>query len=83
MARTLDEVLAKVTEANTKGDGIKELIAGLRQQVKDALANAGKLSPEDQAKLDAIFDQAAGVSDDIDQALTANTNPTPDTVDNV
>lgn len=72
MAHTLDETLAAVTAESAKDDSIIALLAGLKQQLADALANAN-LSPENQAKVDAIFDQATANAAKIDTAITANT----------
>lgn len=73
---TLDEVLAKVTEANTKEDSIIALVSGLKQQLADALAGV-TLPPAVQAKVDAIFDQASQDVTKIDAALAANVAPAP------
>lgn len=69
---TLDEVLAAVTETDTKLDGITALITGLRQQVADVLASTN-LSPAMQAKVDEIFAKATANNTEIDTALEANT----------
>lgn len=55
---TLDEVLAAVQSQETMIDGISTLIAGLKQQLADALAGSGALTPEVQAKIDQIFAEA-------------------------
>lgn len=71
---TLDQVLQKVTDQDTALDSVRELIVGLRQQLKDALANAN-LSPENQAKVDAIFAAAEKNSAEIVEALAENVPP--------
>lgn len=76
---TLDEILAKVIEQDTRLDSVRELIIGLRQQVKDLLAQIGGISPENQAKIDAIFVQAQKNSAEIEEAIAENTPPTDDT----
>jgi len=68
--RTLDEVLAKVTEQTTALDSVKSLIVGLKQQLEEALS--GVLTPDQQAKVDAIFAAAETNSDKITEALNAN-----------
>lgn len=72
MAQTLDEVLQAVTDESTVDDSIIALLNGISQQLKDALAGA-TLSPESQAKVDAIF---AGINQNkqkVADAVTANT----------
>lgn len=76
MDKTLDEVLVLVTAQDTALDSVRELIAGLRQQLADALANAN-LSPENQAKVNAVFDGLEKNSAEIVEALAANTPPAP------
>ncbi|KAL0630333.1 hypothetical protein Q9L58_010819, partial [Maublancomyces gigas] len=51
---TLDEVLADVTEEGTKLDSLSAFIAGLKQQIADALAGV-TLPPPVQQKIDAVF----------------------------
>ncbi len=70
---TLDETLAAVQAEKTADDSIIALLAGLKQQLADALANAN-LSPENQAKVDAIFAQATDNAAEINAALQP---PTP------
>lgn len=74
MARNFDEVLEEVKAAHGLTKSLVVLIGQLRQQVLDALANVS-LSPEDQAKLDAVFDEAHESAADAAAAL--NTNPAP------
>lgn len=71
---TLDETLAAVTAEDTKVDSIIALVAGLKQQLADALAGT-TLPPATQAKIDAIFSQATASAGKIDTAITANTPP--------
>lgn len=73
---TLDQVLADITEENTRLDSIAALIGGLRQQLADALSGAN-LPPEVQAKVDAIFTAAEANKGKIDDALNANTPAPP------
>lgn len=54
---TLDQILADVTEEKTAIDGLSTFIAGLKQQLADALAGAG-ITPAVQAQIDAIFSGA-------------------------
>jgi hypothetical protein len=73
---SLDETLAKVTEANSKADSLIALTAGIKAQLDEALADVN-LTAEQQAKVDAIFGEAAASVDEIDAAISANTPPTP------
>lgn len=72
MMPTLDEVLAKVTEESTKIDSLATLTAGLKQQLADALADVN-LTPEQQAKVDAIFAGITGNEQKVVDAIDANT----------
>ncbi len=73
---TLDDVLDDVTNESTQIAGISTLIAGLKQQLADALAGT-TLPPATQAKVDAIFAQAEKNKADIATALAANTPAAP------
>ncbi len=72
---TLDQVLKDVTDESTAIASVSALIAGLKQQLADALAGT-TLSPATQAQVDAIFTQAEANKTAIATALAANT-PTP------
>lgn len=72
---SLDEVLADVTAETTSLDSIATLIAGLKQQVTDALSGT-TLPPAVQSKVDAIFTAAETNKQKIAAALAANV-PTP------
>lgn len=65
---TLDDVLAKMGELDTRLDSVSALIAGLRQQVADAMSGA-VLPPVMQEKVDAVFDAAEARVAEIDMAL--------------
>lgn len=65
---TLDDVLAEVTKETTAIGGVTALIAGLRQQIADAL-NTHTIPPAVQAKVDAIFAAATANNAAIAQAL--------------
>lgn len=71
---SLDEVLQDVTDESTKLDSLSTLIAGLKQQVADALAGT-TLPPAVQAKVDAVFAGAEANKAKIDAALNANVTP--------
>lgn len=65
---TLDQVIEKMADIDTRLDSVAALIAGLRQEVKDALSGA-TLPPAVQAKVDAVFDSATARVAEIDAAL--------------
>jgi hypothetical protein len=79
MMATLDEVLAGVTEENTKVDSLLALLAGIKQQLDDALASPGAgtiLPPDVQAKVDAIFAAVTDAKTKVQAAIDANTTGT-------
>lgn len=88
MAKTLQDVLDAVRAENTRVASVLALIAGLRQQLKDAAAGDGA---EAQAKIDEIMDSLSKEAGALDMALTttaageparagngADTGPLPD-----
>lgn len=90
MAKTLQDVLDAVRAENTRVASVLALIAGLRQQLKDAIAAAGD-GAEAQAKIDEIMDSLSKEAGALDMALTttaageparagngADTGPLPD-----
>lgn len=70
---TLDETLAKVTEQGDRLDSLLAFVSGLKKQLEEALA--GQLTPEMQAKIDAIFTEAEENRAKIDEALNVNVPP--------
>ena len=73
---TIDQVLADVTDESTALDSIATLISGLRQQVADAVKNAG-IPPDVQAKIDQVFAVAEQNKTKVAAALAANIAPDP------
>ena len=71
---TLDDVLNDVTDETTKIDSLGTFVAGLKQQVADALA--GVLTPAQQTKVDAIFAAVETNKAKVVAAMDANTTPT-------
>jgi hypothetical protein len=69
---TPDETLAAVTAADSKVDSIIAFAAGLKQQLKDALAGV-TLPPAVQAKINSIFDLSTADAAKVDAAMEANT----------
>ena len=76
MARTLDEVLADVTDEGTQIDSLVTLVNGIEQQLKDALSGT-TLPPAVQAKVDAVFDAVEANKSKVVAAINANTQPAP------
>lgn len=70
MATTLDDVLADVTAEKGLEDSVITLLQGIKKQLDDLLA--GGLSPEQQAKVDAIFTQVETNKAALSAAITAN-----------
>ena len=68
---TLDEILDVVRPLPTKVDGLKAILDGIKQQLADALA--GTVTPEMQAKIDEIFENAKAGGDKIQAAIDENT----------
>ena len=70
---TLDEVLAAVQEQDTQIDSLAVLVAGIKQQLDAVLG--GQLPPETQAKVDAIFERVTSNTQEVVDAINANTTP--------
>lgn len=70
MAQTLDEILADVTEEGTQIDSLVALTAGIKAQLDSVLA--GVLTPEQQAKVDAIFTAVESNKTKVVDAINAN-----------
>ena len=73
---SLDDVLAVVAKESTDIGSIKAFIAGLKQQLADALAGV-TISPATQAKIDAVFANATANDQAVVDALAENVPPTP------
>lgn len=67
----LDEILADVADESTKLDSLGTFIAGLKQQIADALSGA-TLPPAVQAKIDAVFAGVEANKAKVQAALDAN-----------
>lgn len=68
---TLEDTLALVESQNTRVDSLIALTADLHQKVIDALG--GGLTPSQQMRVDAVFDEVKAEADKVDAAITANT----------
>ena len=73
---TLDAVLADVQDESTKLNSLSTFIAGLKQQIADALAGV-TLSPAVQAQIDAVFAGVESNKAKVQAALDANVTPAP------
>jgi hypothetical protein len=71
---TIDDVLKDVTDESGRLDSLSALIAGLKQQLADALAGT-TLPPEVQTKIDQVFAQAEANKAKIDTALNTGVPP--------
>ena len=70
MAKSLDELLGAVTAQTTQITSLALLTAGIKAQLDAALA--GELSPEQQAKLDAVYAEIEANTAAIVTAINAN-----------
>lgn len=75
--KTLDEVLAAVTEADEVDDSLIALTSGLHQQVKDLLAGV-TLPAGVQAKIDQVFENVTKGKEKVAAAVVANTDAAPE-----
>ena len=70
---TLDQILADVTDEGTQIKSLSTLMAGIKQQLADALAGV-TITPAVQAKIDAVF---AGVEANKAEVVAAINAPMP------
>lgn len=78
MSRSVQESLDAVRETSGFVASLAKLVAELRDKVTEVLSHAG-LSPEDQEKVDAIFDEAHAASSAAASALIQNPKPNDST----
>ena len=69
---TIDELVIAVTKETTDVDSLLALIGGLKQQLLDALAKVGQLTPAQQAAIDGVFDSVSANDQRVADALAAN-----------
>lgn len=77
MMASLDETLANMTEERSKIESLVMLVNGIKKQLDDAFAAPGAgtiLSPEVQAKVDAIFAAVEQNKAAVQAAIDANTS---------
>jgi hypothetical protein len=72
---SLEEVLAVVTAQRDRISSLSALLAGMKKRLDDALG--GALTPSQQMRVDAIFNQAEENKEALDAAITANTPEDP------
>jgi len=72
MAVTLQDIITEISTQATLIGSVQTLVAGLKQQLADALAGT-TLPPAVQAQVDAIFAAAEANNAALTQAVTANT----------
>ncbi len=68
---TLEDTLALVEKQNTRVDSLIALTNDLHQKVLDALGSG--LTPSQQMRVDAVFNEVQAEADKVDAAITANT----------
>lgn len=71
MAKTLDDIVAEVEEESTTLDSLASFVAGLKQQITDALAGT-TLPPPVQAKIEAVFAGIESNKAKLAKAMEAN-----------
>lgn len=71
--KTLDDVISDITDLSSKEDGLITLTSGIKAQL-DAVTQ-GSLTPEQQAKVDAIFAAVEDRKTTVQAAIDANTPP--------
>lgn len=71
---TLEETLAAVQAARTSDASIIALLVGIKKQLDSALG--GALTPSQQMRVDAIFNEATAAKSEIDDAVKANSEGT-------
>jgi len=75
---TLEDLVADVAEEETVGDSVIALLHGIKTQLDDVLKNA-KLTPAQQAQVDAVFTKMESNKAKLAQAIVDNTDQAPDT----
>jgi len=70
--KSLDDILQDMKDFKSRQDSLIELTNGMRQKVDDALKDVN-LTPEQQAKVDAIFDEVEARKAEVQAAIDANT----------
>lgn len=69
---TIDELVIAVSKEVTDVDSLLALIGGLKQQLLDALAQVGQLTPDQQAAIDGVFASLSANDQRVADALAAN-----------
>ena len=70
---SIQDVIDAVTKETTDVDSLGAFVAGLKQQLADALAQVGVLTPEQQAAIDQVFASVTANDQKIVDAMAANT----------
>jgi len=73
---TLEDLVADVAEEETVGDSVVTLLHGIKTQLDDVLKNA-KLTPGQQAQVDAVFSKMESNKAKLAQAVIDNTDAAP------
>ncbi len=73
MPKTIDDILALVTDEDTVVDSVAVFIANLKQQVIDA----AKPNPTQQAAIEAVFDKLTSQKQKLSDAIMVNTPSDP------
>jgi uncharacterized coiled-coil protein SlyX len=73
MSATLQQIVDEVATQKTVVDGLQAFVDGLRAQI----GGIPGITPEDQAKIDAIFSAVDANTQTVSKALLVNTPPAP------
>jgi hypothetical protein len=69
--KSLDDIIEDLTSLKSRQDALVQLASGLRDQV--GAITAGSLTPDQQAKVDAIFDAVEERKAEVQAAIDKNT----------
>lgn len=79
--RNLAKGIMQMAHTLTELESFRTLFAGIKQQLKDALAAQGQLTPEQEAIIDDTFNEAHGAAGEIADDIAANTDEPVPTVE--
>jgi hypothetical protein len=74
---SIQDLVAAVDKETTDTGSLIALLAGIKQQLADALAQVGQLTPEQQAAIDGVFDKLNANDQAVADALGNNVPPPP------
>jgi hypothetical protein len=69
---TVEELVGAISKETSDVDSLLAFIGGLKTQLQDALAQAGQLTPEQQAAIDGVFERLNANDQAIADAMAQN-----------